>query len=335
MIARSSAGLPAMWRWTLLSVLPSGGGGGGGAAAARFVAAGLAGFVARVGAAGRRGAVGRAIAASVHASAGDGRVDGGGRRGYAAAMADWDSALYRRFEDERTRPARDLAAAIGEVDARLVVDLGCGPGNSTEVLAARFPSATLVGVDTSPAMLEAARARLPSVRFEQGDAASWEPPAPCDVLFANAVLQWVPEHARLYPALIARLAPGGWLATQVPDNRAEPSHTLMRELAGDLAGAEEERAPIGSFEDHWAWLRPHCRKVDLWRTTYVHPLPGPDAVVDWLRATGLRPYLDRLDEPRRADFLARYRDAIARAYPPQADGSVLLRFPRLFVVARR
>jgi trans-aconitate 2-methyltransferase len=254
---------------------------------------------------------------------------------------DWNAALYRRFEDERTRPALDLLARVGADAAGTVVDLGCGPGNSTELLVQRWPAAETIGVDTSPAMIEAARERLPAVRFVLGDAASWAADRPCDVIFANALLQWIPDHARLYPRLVEMLASGGWLAVQVPDNHGEPSHASMREVAVALgradvvAGAESERAPIGTFDDHWRWLAPICRRVDLWRTEYVHPLDGGDAIIEWLRATGLRPYLARLATAEQAEFLARYRDRLAAAYPAHPGGKVLLRFPRLFVVAQR
>jgi trans-aconitate 2-methyltransferase len=256
-------------------------------------------------------------------------------------VTDWDARLYRRFEDERTRPAADLLTRVGAAAVSSAVDLGCGPGNGTELVARRYPDAAIVGVDTSPAMIEAARARLPGARFEIADAATWVPAAPCDLIFANAVLHWVPDHARLFPRLVSLLAPGGWLAVQMPDNHDEPSHTLMRDAARVIGceqvieAAEAERAAIGSFDDHWRWLAPGCALVDLWRTTYVHPLDGPDAIVEWLRATGLRPYLARLGEPARAAFVDAYRDRIARAYPAQPDGKVLLRFPRLFVVAQR
>lgn len=256
-------------------------------------------------------------------------------------MTDWNAELYRKFEEERTRPAADLLARVGAERPARVVDLGCGPGNSTELLTGRFRAAEVVGIDTSQTMLEAARARLPALRFEQADVATWTPERAPDLLFANATLQWVPDHPRLYPRLLSLLAPGGWLATQVPDNLDEPSHTAMRRAAEAVgfpevaAAAEAERTRIGSFEDHWAWLAPSADSIDLWRTIYVHPLAGPDAVVDWLRATGLRPYLSRVPEAARARFLAAYRAEIARAYPPHPDGTVLLRFPRLFVVARR
>lgn len=256
-------------------------------------------------------------------------------------MSDWNAALYTRFEDERTLPAIDLLRRVPVEEPGAVVDLGCGPGNSTELLVRRWPGAKVVGLDSSPAMLAAARARLPGVRFELGDVAEWAPARPCDVLYSNAALHWVPDHPRLFPRLVSHLAPGGWLAVQVPDNLHEPSHTLMREvaLAGGwariVAEAEREREPIGSFDDLWRWLSPHCARIDLWRTEYVHPVDGADAMVEWLRATGLRPYLARLPEGERPDFLARYRAALERAYPTHADGKALLRFPRLFVVARR
>jgi len=254
---------------------------------------------------------------------------------------DWNASLYRRFEDERTRPAIDLLARVGADAPAVVVDLGCGPGNSTELLVQRWPGADVTGVDNSADMLAAARKRLPGVRFVDGDAATWQPDRPCDVIFANALLQWVPDHARLYPRLVDLLAPGGWLAVQVPDNHAEPSHALMRDAAlalgrGDVvAGAEAERSPIGSFDDHYRWLAPRSARVDVWRTAYVHPLAGVDAIIEWLRATGLRPYLARLDADDQAAFVARYRAGLATAYPTHADGKVLLPFPRLFVVAQR
>lgn len=247
----------------------------------------------------------------------------------------WNATLYRRFENERTRPALDLLARVVADAPRLVVDLGCGPGNSTELLVRRWPDAEVIGIDSAPSMIEAARERLPGARFELADLTTWTPPGPCDVVFSNATLQWVPDHAALYPRLASWLAPGGWLAVQVPDNFAEPTHALMRDVAIEMGredvvtAAEAERSPIASFEDHYRWLHP--RPVDLWRTTYVHPLAGADAIVEWLRATGLRPYLARLEG---SDFLTRYRDAIARTFPTMPDGKVLLRFPRLFVTCR-
>lgn len=254
-------------------------------------------------------------------------------------MADWNASLYLRFADERTRPARELLARVPGDAVASAVDLGCGPGNSTELIAERFPSAAILGLDTSPDMLRAARERLPEARFETGDIAGFQAKRPADLLFANAALQWVPDHERLLPALLGQLAPGGTLAVQMPDNLDEPSHRLMREVAseprfaGVLGEAGALRTRILPANAYYDILATRARSVDIWRTTYHHAMAGPDAIVDWLRATGLKVFLDPLDEADRRDFVAAYTARLAAAYPPRADGSVLFAFPRLFLVA--
>ncbi|GJD47868.1 Trans-aconitate 2-methyltransferase [Methylobacterium crusticola] len=256
-------------------------------------------------------------------------------------MADWDAGQYLKFADERTRPASDLLARVPLDAPARVVDLGCGPGNSTELLVARYPGAEVTGLDSSPAMLAEARTRLPGRRFVEGDVAAWAPEHPPDLIFANAVLQWLPDHARLLARLARSLAPGGCLAVQMPDNLEEPSHGLMRSVAAEppfaerLAGAGAFRSRIGSVWEYDTWLSAAGCTVDLWRTTYVHPLAGHRGIVEWVRATGLRPFLAPLDPGAQAAFLARYEAALAQAYPVQGDGRVLLPFPRLFLVARR
>ncbi len=255
----------------------------------------------------------------------------------------WSAKQYLAFEDERTRPVRDLLAAVPATDARAVVDLGCGPGNSTELLAARFPQAKVIGLDSSPDMLEAARERLPNVRFELANIEAWRAPEPFDVILTNAVLQWLPDHAALLPRLVGCLAQGGGsLAVQMPDNLDEPAHVLMREVAGagpwagKLAQAAAARAARGTAAWYYGVLRPYCSRVDVWRTTYQHVLSGgADAIVEWFKGSGLRPFLAPLDEAERAAYLDQYRDGLAQAYPALADGSVLLPFPRLFLVATR
>lgn len=255
-------------------------------------------------------------------------------------MSDWNPTLYTRFEDERTRPAAELLARVPLDAPRRVVDLGCGPGNSTELLARRWPTAHIVGIDTSPSMLQSARQRLPALAFEQGDIADWSPAEPVDLAYANASLQWVPDHERLLPRLLAMLVPGGVLAVQMPDNLGEPSHVLMRETAADArfapftAEASALRAQILSAERYYDLLAP-LATVDVWRTTYHHLMDDPAAIVHWLRATGLRPFLDALSPDLQAAYLADYERRIAAAYPARADGRRLLAFPRLFIVARR
>ncbi|MGE8146836.1 trans-aconitate 2-methyltransferase [Pseudomonas frederiksbergensis] len=254
----------------------------------------------------------------------------------------WSAKQYVAFEDERTRPARDLLAAIPPVDARSAIDIGCGPGNSTELLVERFDNAWVRGVDSSPDMIEAARKRLPQVKFDTVDIGTWNDSGPFDVIFANAVLQWLPDHATLLPSLAGRLTKGGSLAIQMPDNLNEPSHRLMREVAangpwaGKLADAAGQRTEMASASAYYSMLRPHCKRVDVWRTTYHHPLGGgASGVVEWFKGSGLRPFLDPLDEGERAEYLKRYLAEIEQAYPALEDGTVLLPFPRLFIVATR
>ncbi|MGE8367082.1 trans-aconitate 2-methyltransferase [Cupriavidus sp.] len=254
----------------------------------------------------------------------------------------WSATQYVKFENERTRPVRDLLAAVPGREPRVAVDIGCGPGNSTEVLAACFPGARVTGLDSSADMVEAARKRLPELKFEVSSIETWDDPGPYDVILANAVLQWLPDHARLLPALAAKLAPGGSLAIQVPDTLDTPAHRLMRDVAADgpwagkLAAAAQARTALPGAAWYYALLRAHCATVDVWHTTYHHALAdGPAAIVEWFKGTGLRPFLDPLDEAERAAYLERYTAEVARAYPPMADGSMLLPFPRFFIVATR
>jgi len=256
-------------------------------------------------------------------------------------MEDWAADQYLRFERERTRPVRDLLAAIPDISARAVIDLGCGPGNSTELLAQRFPAASIRGIDESGDMIAAARTRLPGVKFEHRTIEHWlASQDSVDVILANAVLQWVPDHEALFPALVARLASGGCLAVQMPDNLLEPAHVAMCATAvggpwaHKLAGVGMARAEIVSAARYHELLQSVGCNVDVWRTTYHHALAGgAAAVVEWFLGSGLRPFLAPLDPVERTDFLKRYENALAHAYPVMRDGSVLLPFPRLFLIA--
>jgi trans-aconitate 2-methyltransferase len=253
----------------------------------------------------------------------------------------WSAAQYTKFEDERTRPVRDLIAGIPNPQARSAVDIGCGPGNSTELLAARFPEATVSGVDNAPDMIAAAKKRLSALAFVQSDITQWAAtPGTFDVILSNAALQWVPDHDTLFPALVQKLNPGGTLAVQVPDNAEEAAHTAMRDIAagGPWAGKFGTAVRLHRPGALWYYgaLREKVTRLDIWRTTYFHVLKGgPGAVVEWFRGSGLRPYLDALEGAERAYFLARYEGKVAAAYPAFPDGTVLLPMPRLFIIATR
>ena len=254
----------------------------------------------------------------------------------------WSASQYTKFEDERNRPIRDLLARIPATCVMNAADIGCGPGNSTELLQARFPDAVITGIDSSADMIEAARKRLPGIQFEIDDIVGWRNRGPFDVILANAALQWIPDHESLIPELVARLAPGGSLAVQVPDNLDEPAHCIMREVAADgpwavkLADASGARAARREAEWYYSLLHGCGVSVDIWRTTYYHLLAGgAQAITEWFKGTGLRPFLQPLDEDEARGYLARYEASVARAYPAMPDGSVLLPFPRLFFVGTR
>lgn len=255
-------------------------------------------------------------------------------------MATWDPTQYLRYGGERLRPALDLLARIDHGAPRHIVDLGCGPGNVTALLKRRWPAADVLGVDASPAMLERARRDTPECRFEAADIATFAPATPPDILYSNAALHWLGDHPSLFPRLLATLAPGGVLAVQMPGMHAAPIRALQHEVAASgpwaahLHGAGAA-PPVLELAAYYDLLRPHAAAIDLWETTYLHQLAGEDAAVQWAMGTSLRPFLDRLAEPQRSQFLAAYTEAVRPHYPPRPDGATLLPFRRLFILATR
>jgi len=254
----------------------------------------------------------------------------------------WDPGEYLQFGDERGRAFVDLVARVPAEAPRRVVDLGCGPGNLTRLLSRRWPDAVVEGVDSSPEMVERATSdgETDRLRFRVGDLRDWSPEEPVDVLLSNATLQWVPGHLDLLARLVSAVRPGGWLAFQVPGNFGERSHTAIAELRGAprwrerLAGLEIEQPSSEDPAVYLAALVGLGCTADVWETTYLQVLKGPDAVVRWISGTGLRPVLGALDDSERADFVAGYRALVAPAYPERPWGTVLP-YRRIFAVARR
>ncbi len=256
----------------------------------------------------------------------------------------WDPERYLTYADERGRPFVDLLARVGASTPRTVVDLGCGPGNLTRLLAERWPGAEVSGIDSSPEMIATASA-IDGVSWEVADLRDWARPdplalrAPVDVLVSNATLQWLPDHLDLLPSLVDRVAAGGWLAFQVPGNFGEPSHTIRADLADRAPYAEHVRGVAGpaSHEpaDYLGVLQQAGCEVDVWETTYFHVLTGEDPVFTWVSGTGARPTLQALPDDLRPRFEEEFRHRLREAYPPDAAGRVVLPFRRIFAVARK
>jgi trans-aconitate 2-methyltransferase len=255
-------------------------------------------------------------------------------------MDDWDPEQYGRYVDERSRPYDDLVRRIGVRRPQRVVDLGCGSGELTASLRRIWPTAEIVGVDSSPAMIAKARSIKggDDLRFLERDLRDWRPDSGTDVMISNAALQWVPEHRALLPALVERLADDGWLAFQVPGNFGEPSHVLLHELAGTEPYAEHtaglHRPAAAQPMDYLADLTALGCAVDTWETTYLHVLTGENPVFSWIASTGARPILQSLPEDVRESFETEYKNRLREAYPPRPFGTVLP-FRRIFVVAHR
>ena len=256
----------------------------------------------------------------------------------------WDPDRYLAYADERGRPFVDLLARVPAETPRVVVDLGCGPGNLTALLTARWPGAEVTGIDSSPEMIEAAR-EVAGVTWEVADLREWARPDtavlsdPVDVLVSNATLQWLPDHLELLPRLVDRLAAGGWFAFQVPGNFGEPSHTIRADIADRSAYAEHVRgvAVPASHEpaDYLRALLDLGCEADVWETTYVHVLTGRDPVFDWVSGTGARPTLQALPDDLRPLFEDEFRALLREAYPADPAGRVVMPFRRIFAVARK
>lgn len=254
-------------------------------------------------------------------------------------MSDWNPAQYLAFADERARPAMDLIARLPNRTPGLIHDVGCGPGNATKLLGEAFPSATLTGIDASHAMIAKAKLTVPRASFIVGDVSLWQPNPDADLVFSNALFQWVPEHARHLARILEGLKPGATLAIQMPDNLTEPSHVHMAKTAlkpqfrTKLGKAVQARSPLLSAQGYHQILKPLVSRLDIWRTSYYHLLNGHQGVIDMLSSTGLRPFLDPLTATERESYLADYRKAIAPHYPVMGDGLLLFPFPRLFILA--
>ena len=258
-------------------------------------------------------------------------------------MPVWNPAVYETFLDLRTRPSRDLAQRV-PISPASIIDLGCGTGNSTAVCAENWPEASIVGLDSSAEMIAAARVAQPDRRWMQGDIAQWvfqplKPVERVDLIFSSAALQWIDDHATLFPRLLHQLSPGGVLAVQMPAHDALPNQ-IMREIAASdrwrrwFPNGRARAWRSHPLDFYYTILAPHTKRLDLWATDYLQIMPAVDGIVEWYKGTGLRPYLERLEgnEPQQ-DFLEEFRLRLATVYPESEAGGVPFPFRRLFIVA--
>lgn len=252
----------------------------------------------------------------------------------------WDPAQYAKFTDHRVRPALDLLARVPLDQPRSVVDLGCGPGNVTVRLAQRWPQARIRGVDSSADMLRVAREKYPQLSWEQHDLASWSGEQPVDVLYSNATLHWLGDHAALIPHLFRQVATGGFIAIQMPRNFSAPSHRIAHELASSPQWQSRLQqlvrpTPVAEPSFYYDLLAPLTSRLEIWETEYIQPLTGERPVLEWIKGTWLRPFLDVLDASEQQVFESQYAERTAQAYPRRTDGVTIFPFRRLFVVAMR
>lgn len=260
--------------------------------------------------------------------------EGAGRR------VAWDPDQYHRYGGHRLRPALELFARIDHPAPGIVHDLGCGGGEIARLMADRWPDATVIGSDSSRSMLEKAAAAPGRVRWEEVDVRAWAPAEPLDVIYSNAMLQWVDGHREIFPRLLGFLAPGGVLAVQMPLSWGEPSHRLMRETLeeGGFGSAGLRRAVARKWvldaHEYYDLLRPLADTLDIWETRYHQVLTGDDPVLEWVKGTALRPVLEGLPQGELDRFLELYRSRLTAAYPRRPGGETLYPFPRLFIIAR-
>jgi trans-aconitate 2-methyltransferase len=256
-------------------------------------------------------------------------------------MSAWDAGLYLQFANERARPAADLISHIDLRNPAHIIDIGCGPGNSTQMLHERWPQAAVTGVDSSSEMLAKAQSLHPEWKWIQADAATWRTEHSFDLVFSNAALHWVPDHAELFPRLLDFVAPGGVFAVQMPANFHAPAHRIMAEAAQEPLWREalqNASAGIGveSLPFYYDLLQPLALRLDLWETEYLHIMDGPEAILEWIRATGMRPYLQALpDDRQRKQFQDLCLERLRKSYPQRQSGKVLFPFRRIFVIAYR
>jgi len=256
-------------------------------------------------------------------------------------VQDWDPQQYLQFKHERTQPSRDLVARIDIDDPKTIIDVGCGPGNSTQILNTRWPNAVIVGLDNSEKMIERARKDYPNQQWMVGDALTYTTNQAYDIVFSNAAIQWIPNHDVLIPRLFQLAQKNGILAIQVPANHESPLYRIIVRTSQKrkwraFTKGYELAITYHNAEYYYNALVSLTQKVALWETTYYHILKSHQDLIEWYRSTAMKPILDRLQtDERRADFEEEVLSESKEYYALQRDGRIIYPFKRLFFTARK
>lgn len=254
---------------------------------------------------------------------------------------DWNPNLYLKFDNERSRPSVDLVARIKSEHPVSIIDVGCGPGNSTQVLHRKWPAAQIIGVDNSPAMIEKAKEDYPEQDWLLFDADKDRIIDTFDIVFSNAAIQWIPNHEDLIKRFSEMLNEYGMLAVQIPLFFDMLLGKSIHEIAesdkwNNKTGGVRQLFTIHTPEFYFDILSKYFKKIDIWTTNYFHTMESHTAILEMIRSTGLKPYLERLEiDAERDAFEAEVLDGIVRDYPSQNNGKVLFPFTRLFFVAQK
>ena len=255
-------------------------------------------------------------------------------------MPNWNPKQYEKFLKDRTRPAIDLVNRLEEFAPNSILDLGCGPGNSTKVLKDKFPKAKILGADNSDEMLEKARGLYPDIEFINLDANGdlHEVNEMFDIVFSNACIQWLPNHKELLPKLMTLLSSNGVLAIQIPMQREHPVHMIINELANTTKWSDKitpRQYNNLTTEEYFDVLSDISNDYEIWETTYCHRMPSYESIIEWYKGTGLRTYLEQLTESDADNFINDVYNELKQRYKKQKNGEILFRFPRLFFMARK
>ena len=255
-------------------------------------------------------------------------------------MSDWNSEQYLKFKKDRTQPSIDLANRLDFKKPQRIIDIGCGPGNSTAVLKKRYPDAYVLGVDFSPNMIEKAKSEHSDIDFMLFDATKdfEKLDEKFDIVFSNACIQWVPNHKKLLADMMSILNPDGIMAIQVPMNFEEPIHKILSELITDKkwSGRFEPRIFYTLNESkYFDILSEQTKNFEIWKTIYCHRMPSHQSIIEWYKSTGMKPYLDVLNEEEKKEFTADVLKKVSKEYPVQANGEIIFKFPRFFMLAKK